>query len=108
MRRFSCLFQLFIRIKRKVKMYLLRPLFKSHGKNFVFDPEGVYSYETIEVGDDVYIGPGAILSASESKIIFGNKIMLGPNVTMMGGDHNSTQIGKYMYDVKEKLPENDL
>ena len=89
-------------------MYMLRPLFKSYGKNFVFDPLGGYSFSTIDVGDDVYIGPGATLSATESGIVFGNKIMLGPNVTMMGGDHNTSVIGKYMYDVLEKFPENDL
>lgn len=93
---------------RKLLMVFYRPLFKKYGRNFVFDPFGTYSFKTIEVGDDVYIGPGAMLSASESGIVFGNKIMLGPNVTMMGGDHNTTQIGRFMYDVEEKLPENDV
>ena len=92
----------------KILMYIMRYSFKSYGKNFHFDPYGVYSFRTIEVGNDVFIGPGATLSASESGIKFGNKIMLGPNVTMMGGDHNASIIGKYMYDVKYKLPENDL
>jgi acetyltransferase-like isoleucine patch superfamily enzyme len=27
---------------------------------------------------------------------------------MMGGDHNTSQLGKYMFDVTEKLPENDV
>jgi acetyltransferase-like isoleucine patch superfamily enzyme len=97
-----------IRIRRRLKMILLRSNFRKFGKNFVFDPDGFYSYETIEVGDDVYIGIGANLSASESKIIIGNKVMFGPNVTIMGGDHNTSLIGKYMYDIKDKLPENDL
>jgi acetyltransferase-like isoleucine patch superfamily enzyme len=105
---FSKIYLLFTRLMRKIRMNAIRPLFKSHGKNFIFDPFGIYSYNTIEVGDDVFIGPGAVLSASVSGIIFGNKIQLGPNVTMMGGDHNTTVIGKYMYDVIEKLPENDL
>lgn len=96
------------KIHKRLLMYSYRSLFKKHGKNFVFDPKGIYSYKTIEVGDDVYIGPGATLSASRSGIIMGNKIMFGPNVTIMGGDHNNAVIGTYMYDVKEKLPENDL
>ncbi|MEN9523131.1 MAG: hypothetical protein RL065_1508, partial [Bacteroidota bacterium] len=33
---------------------------------------------------------------------------MGPNVTIMTGDHRIDVIGKYMYDVKEKLPENDV
>ncbi|TAM97761.1 MAG: CatB-related O-acetyltransferase [Chitinophagaceae bacterium] len=89
-------------------MFLLKPLFKKHGKHFIFDPNGNYSFSTIEVGDDVYIGPGAVLNASESGIVIGNKVMFGPNVTIMGGDHNISEVGKYMFDVKEKKPENDL
>ncbi|HXW68853.1 MAG TPA: hypothetical protein VEJ88_04530 [Dissulfurispiraceae bacterium] len=34
--------------------------------------------------------------------------MFGPNVTIVTGDHNTSQIGMYMFDVKEKLPENDM
>lgn len=100
--------RLLFKAYRRVLMYSYRPLFKRHGRNFVFDPFGHYSFETIEVGNDVFIGPRAILSATKSGIIFGNKIMLGPNVTIMGGDHNTSQVGRYMYDVDEKLPENDL
>jgi len=89
-------------------MLVLIHLFKKHGRNFVFDPNGNYSFQTIEVGDNVYIGPGAVLNASKSGITIGNKVMFGPNVTIMGGDHNIYEIGKYMYDVKEKKSENDL
>lgn len=89
-------------------MILLKPLFRRTGTNFIFDPNSIFSYSTIEVGNDVYIGPGAILTASESSITIGNKVMFGPNVTIMGGDHNTSRVGEYMFDVKEKLPENDL
>lgn len=93
----------------RIAMFVMLPLFESHGKNIVFFPmHSSFSYKNIALGDDVYIGPGALLSASESQIVFNNKIILGPNVTMMGGDHNISMIGKYMFDVKEKLPENDL
>lgn len=98
----------YIRVKKRIKMLFLRPLFKKHGKNFVFDPNGNYSFHTIEVGNDVYIGPSAVLNASKSGITIGNKVMFGPNVTIIGGDHNITRIGRYMFDVKEKLEENDL
>ena len=89
-------------------MYVLRPLFKSYGKNFIFDPSGQYSFSTISVGNDVYIGPGACLLAGDSAIEIGNKVMFGPNVTIMGGDHNFSVVGKYMFDVKEKKPGDDL
>lgn len=89
-------------------MYIYKPLFKKHGKRFIFDPFDKFSYSTIEIGDDVFIGHGACFSASESKIVIGNKVMFGPKVTIMGGDHNTTLIGEYMYDINDKLPHNDL
>lgn len=103
-------FILFIRkVFNRIAMYIMISLFKGHGKNILFFPtNSSFSYKTIVLGNDIFIGPGAMLLASESGIVFGNKIMLGPNVTMMGGDHNSSVIGKYMYDIHEKLPENDL
>lgn len=98
---------IFPKFIKKIKMILYRNLFKAVGHNFIFDPSDLFSYQTITVGDDVYIGPGAKFSASVSSITLGNKIMFGPNVTIMGGDHNTTVVGAYMYDVKAKLPEND-
>ena len=102
------LFEVSFKIIRRVKMYLYKALFKEIGKRVIFDPYDHFSYETISLGSDVFIGSGAKFSASESSITIGSKVMFGPNVTIMGGDHNTSVIGRYMYDVKEKLPENDL
>lgn len=99
---------LLTRVWSRFRESLYRPLFDLHGSNFRFDPDGYYTYETIEVGNDVFIGPRAQLSAPQSRIVIGNKVMLGPNVTIMGGDHNTSQVGRFMFDVKEKLLENDL
>lgn len=93
---------------RRLWMLVLRNRFRSAGENFVFDPFGHYSFDTIEVGDDVFIGQGAYISSTKSTIIFGSKIMLGPRVTIIGGDHNTSVIGSYMYDVKEKKITDDL
>lgn len=97
----------FSRVCRRVRMLMLRPLFKSFGENFIFDPNGTYSFTTIEVGHDVYIGPCAVFLASLSSIRIGNKVMFGPNVTIIGGNHNTAEIGKFMFDVKTKLPADD-
>lgn len=104
---FGFLFILIRKIWRRIKIFMIRPLFKNYGKNFSFDPDDTFTYKTISVGDCVFIGKGACFAASESAIIIGSKVMFGPNVTIMGGDHNTNVIGKFMYDVKEKLPEND-
>lgn len=88
-------------------MLILRSAFRYHGDNFIFDPRDNFSYKNIQVGDDVSIGSGAMLLASESKIIIGNKVMFGPNVTIIGGNHNTSVVGSFMYDVHEKRPEDD-
>lgn len=91
----------------KIVMYIALSLFKKHGKKNTFYPtKSFFSYKNIILGDFVYIGPGAHFS-SIVEIKIGNKVMFGPNVTILGGDHNISVIGKYMYDVKKKLPEND-
>ena len=88
-------------------MLLLRPAFRRHGKSFLFDSNGYYTFETIEVGDYVSINKNAILMANESRIIIGNKVMFGPNVTIFGSNHNTSQLGRFMYDVHEKREEDD-
>ena len=92
---------------KKILMYIIRPLFKGYGKNVTFNPSDNFSYSTISLGNDVYIGPGANFSSITS-ITIGNKVMIAPNVIIRGGDHNTQEIGSYMFDVKIKLPENDL
>jgi acetyltransferase-like isoleucine patch superfamily enzyme len=92
----------------KLAMYAMRSLFGRHGKNVRFYPlNSSFSYRNMYVGNDVYIGQCAHFS-SITKIDIGNKVMFGPNVIIMGGDHNVSCIGRYMFDVKEKIPENDL
>lgn len=95
------------KIVSKIQMYLLKPLFRECGKNVVFFAKDHFSYKTISIGNDVFIGPGAHFSSIKS-ITIGNKVMFGPNVTIIGGDHNTSKIGQFMYDVEDKLPENDL
>jgi acetyltransferase-like isoleucine patch superfamily enzyme len=95
------------RASRRLRMLALRPLFRKTGRRFRFDPDGHYSFSTITVGDDVFVGPGAFFSASESFIHIGNKVMFGPNVTILCGDHRFDVVGLAMADVTEKRPEDD-
>ena len=95
-------------IRRRVLRLVLRPLFRRHGRNLVFFPDDLFSYDTISMGDDVYIGPGARFLASETTLTIGSKVLFGPNVSIIAGDHNTSIVGKYMFDVLGKLPENDL
>jgi acetyltransferase-like isoleucine patch superfamily enzyme len=101
----------FIRLAIKLKdrgfMLCYRHLFQSHGKRFVFSPADHFSYQTIRVGDDVYIGPGAYFSAVKG-ITIGNGVMFGPGVSVVGGNHNSELSGKPIFKNHEKRDSDDL
>ena len=102
--------RLILLARRGVNCFLCsvyRTQFRRCGKNVKFDAFGQYSFSTISIGDDVYIGKGAKMSARHTTITIGNKCMFGPNVTIRGGNHNTSVIGRYMADVLEKRPEDD-
>lgn len=86
-----------------------RNRFASYGKELSFDPYGIYSYENISVGNKVNLGYRPIIIASKSKVVIGNHVMFGPEVTIRGGNHRIDIVGRYMIDIKddEKLPEDD-
>ncbi len=107
MRLIARLYVLCRAISRRVRTILLRGAFKRHGRNFWFDPDGHYTFNTIEVGDDVIWGFGCLLIASDSGIVMGDKVMIGPHVSIIAGDHNTSEVGRFMRDVRNKRPEND-
>lgn len=88
---------------------LYRSRFAKVGRNVSFDVHGVYSYENIELGNDVNLGYRPILIAARSKIVIGNHVMFGPEVTIRGGNHRIDVVGRNMIDVgeNEKRPEDD-
>ena len=69
-----------------------------------------FTNATISIGEDVYIGPGCRFQSTKSKILIGNHVMFGPDVSVHGGNHRIDIIGRYMKDItlEDKLPENDL
>lgn len=93
-------------LRRRIKRYFFRSLFLQCGKNVSFDPDDSFAYANMAVGNDVFIGRGARFS-SITRITIGNKVMFGPQTMIIGGTHNTAQLGKFMFDVHEKLPEND-
>ncbi len=89
-------------------MFLYRPLFGGYGENFRFDPVGVYSFGNIFVGDDVFLGVRPTLMAAKSRITIGNHVMFGPEVAIIGGRHNTSEIGKFMASIHVKRDDDDL
>ena len=70
------------------------------GENSYLSPFGSYLHaKKIFIGDNVYIGYRAIISASEG-IQIGNGVVIGPEFMVMGGDHNFRKVGSLLHQVK--------
>ena len=95
------------RVSRRVRMYLLLPLFRRYGTNIHFDPDGLYYFGNICLGSDVILGYRPVLMAGEATIHIGSKVMFGPCVTVITGDHNTAELGRHMFDVTDKRPGDD-
>lgn len=93
-------------LKRKIKQILYgHKKFKKQGKNVLYDyRKSSFSYDRMEVGDDVFIATKAHFSG-EVKI--GKNVMFGPGVTIMGGDHLFGVVGKSVRFLKPQKNENN-
>lgn len=95
-------------IRNRTSRFFLRYLFRSHGSHLKFSASDIFTYHNISVGNDVYIGPKAIFLAAEAPIYIGNKVLFGPGVSIITGNHPIDLRGKYIYDILEKLPGEDM
>lgn len=86
---------------RKFLVLYYRELFNAYGKDFSFDPYGVYSFSTITVGNNVNLGYRPIIMATRSHVIIGNNVMFGPEVTIRGGNHRIDILGRTMISIKD-------
>lgn len=87
------------RARRAVRGLALAERFAARGDNFTFDPDGIYTCETIEVGRNVDLGYRPILMAARARIRIGDNVMFGPEVTIRGGNHRIDQVGVPMIAV---------
>ena len=83
--------------------------FESLGSGAWFDPNGTYWFESINVGRNSNLGLRRTLVARRSKIRIGDNVMLGPEVTIRGGNHRIDVVDKPMIAVtdREKRPSDD-
>lgn len=100
--------RLFIGGGNKIASCCYRSMFAKCGKNVHFSPlNSSFTYETISIGNKVYIGPHACFSAKKG-IIIGDCVTFGPGVTIMGGNHNFREVGIFIYDNHEKRSDDDM
>ncbi len=84
---------------RAAHRFLLRSFLKhrfaSFGRGSSYDPvtSVVAGYSDISIGDHVYIGPHAYVSADGVKIEIGDDTVIGPGFYLVAGDHRFDQPG---------------
>ena len=98
----ALIFEFFKKAFNRTMRFSTRSLFKKCGNNVKFSVYDTFSFNSIELGNNIYIGKGAKISARHSTIKICDNVMFGPNVTIRGGNHNTGVIGKFMFDVKDK------
>ena len=83
--------------------------FKNCGKD-VFISRHCYFSGNIYFGNDIYVGQGCRFQSTLSKIVIGDHVMFGPDVSIHGGNHRIDVVGKFMKEItlNEKRPEDDL
>lgn len=76
----------------------------SCGHHVTFKPStsNIKGIENMSFGSYVRIHKYATIFSSDAKLIIGNKVALGPKVTIMTGNHATDTIGTYMWDVHDK------
>lgn len=95
--------------RNRFSSFFYKQLMISCGKNVRFSARtSDFTYRNISMGNDIYVGPNALFVATASRIFIGNKVLFGPGVTIIGGDHRISDIGQFMFDLKTKQPGDDL
>lgn len=98
------------RLYNKIYFPIFRKRMLHCGSNVVFSPaDSIFTYESMHVGNNVYIGYHADFVATRSKIVIGDHVVFGPHVSIRGGDHRFDIPGRYIDSIKDvdKLPQND-
>jgi acetyltransferase-like isoleucine patch superfamily enzyme len=82
---------------------------KSCGDRVSLPVNMMCNWSNCSIDDEVYVGPGAIFMCLNAAIHIGSHVSMGPNVTIVTGDHRYDIVGKYITEIteKDKLPEND-
>lgn len=62
--------------------------FASVGRGVKLCENGAFTYRTITIGDDVFIGRNCCFQSEHGRIRIGNHVMFGPGVNIHGGNHD--------------------
>lgn len=87
---------------------VIKSSFGNCGKNVhIAEKSDIKGIGNISIGDDVAIGPHALLWTTRANIIIKEKVIIGPRLSIITGDHKIDVIGKYMFDVTDDEKDED-
>ena len=97
------LFLGFSRLMESCVVEYQKTRFKSCGENVsIALGRGIFTYESISIGNDVFIGANAIMQAKYDEIIIGSHVAFGPCVHIFGANHDIYRKGEYMKSAATK------
>lgn len=80
---------------------IMRMQLGTHGTHVNIGKGARGTWENVNVGNYVSIGVNCLLLSTRAKIIIGDYVMFGPNVSVITGNHRIDVVGKRMYEVKD-------
>lgn len=87
---------------------VIKSSFGKCGKNVhIAEKCDIKGIENIFIGNDVAIGPRSLLWTTGAKIFIKDKVIIGPGLSIITGNHRINVVGKYMADIKEDEKEKD-
>jgi len=89
---------------------LIRISFKRHGKNVKIGKGAKFAgIKNISTGNNVFIGENNLFICTRAKVVIGDGVMFGPNVTVITGGHETriTNMPMYLIQDKDKAPDLD-
>lgn len=67
------------------------------GDRKIGTPYLIDGIEHIRMKDNVYIDPGSTIYTTEAMLQIKRYVVIGPNLTIITGDHNTSVLGNYIY-----------
>ena len=97
---------LFSKIKNKIiSLYQLSTI--PHGKGCEIRGGKSTFIGNISFGDYVTVGVNSLFMSTGAKLVIGNKVLFGPHVFIITGNHQINQVGTYITDVTKKTEKCD-
>lgn len=87
---YGCLVYVFRRLNTHCLRQYQLSKFKSVGHGVKLCEGGTFTYRTIDIGNDVFIGRNCCFQSEHGNIVIGNHVMFGPGVNIHGGNHDTS------------------